>query len=318
LAALLVSGCQSASSKKGKNEGRLSKGSNVSMVSDSADLTAYVARETTQTRQFNQTDPSRRKETPQVYRREVNSLGRTEGILIGRAEFPLGKYLDPHSRGEQQDRMGWPSARGKTMDAFFMTFDPPLLEWPLRSAEGEIVVAQTKITAFEHDGVPFANGTCRRTMKVAGFESVKSGDEIFHDVVRMEAQTDLTFGWMANIRVFETAWYARGTGLIRREERFHGRALWLFRFHANSRYELADKVSERVTMVSSQGDNIISAEESTADPDNLAFAQSANGFNGLWSKLAICMQRTGRRIRVTGVAIEWATPPPPASMAAAP
>ena len=165
------------------------------------------------------------------------------------------------------------------------------------------------MTAFERDGTPFAYGTARRTMRAAGFETVRAGEQSFADTVRMEADTELTFGWLATIRVHETAWFARGVGLVRREERFNGRALWLFRFQGAGRYELADEVPARMEMVadevgeSAKGEKSLKGAKGNAS-DGVHDLFSAN--RGWWSRLAICFERSGRRIRVSGLAIEWA------------
>jgi hypothetical protein len=190
-----------------------------------------------------------------------------------------------------------------------------MLEWPAETHEGTAVEAISQVTAFDRDGVPFAYGTCRRTMRVLGFKSVEADGQSFADVVRMEADTELGFGWLATIQIHETAWFARGVGLVRREERFNGRAFWLFRFQGAGRYELADEVTARMAVVADEvtrNDKSRNGKKSE-NRSNGANSEAGNGGREApvanqdrWSRLAICFERTGRRIRLSGLAVEWA------------
>ncbi len=317
---VLSGGCRSGSAARSsavdrdgkifKHASETAKG-NARTVSESAGaagLGAYFAEATPSRRSFQQFELGRRGSGPRAYEREVQADGRVEGSLIGRVEFPLEQYLDRHSRGVARPKLAWPTAKGRKLDAFFIEFRPAVMEWPVQGGEGEPVELRAQITAYEHDGVPFANGTLRRRMHVAGHESIRVGEQNFDDAVRMEADTELTFGWLANIRVHETAWFARGVGLVRREERFNGKALWLFRFAGGSKYELAEQIAPRVEMVSDEVRDRVKSEKSLksakAEIDEVVgVGREAN--LPLWSRLAICFERTGRRIQVSGVAIEW-------------
>jgi hypothetical protein len=238
---------------------------------------------------------------------EFRDEGRVEGSLLGRVEFPLVQYLDPHSRGVARPKFAWPTTRGQRLDAFFMEFKPALMEWPAEAREGEPVEAQAQVTSFESDGVPFANGSARRTMIVAGYETIRAGEQTFDDAMRMEADSELSFGWLATVRVHETAWFARGIGLVRREERFDGRAMWLFRFGGGSKYEIADKVAPRVEMVADTAGPLRDPARKQGGEVVLLSGMNDGTANapGLWSHLAICFERTGRRMQVSGVAIEF-------------
>ncbi len=277
------------------------------VVNDVGGLTANLAEVAPSRRTFLQVDLGRRGASPRAFERRVQSLGHVEGSLIGRVDFPLDQYLDPHSRGENRPRVDWPRAGRGRMDAFFIEFKPAIMEWPAEEAqEDETVEALAQVTAFEHDGVPFAYGTCRRTMRVAEFEKVMAGGQSFENAVRMEADTELTFGWMATIRVQEKAWFARGAGLVRREERFNGRALWLFRIQGAGRYELADDVTARMEIVADEaGESVNSLTSANGHPGD-GDTEMRGGNQGLWSRLAICFERSGRHIRVSGSAVEWA------------
>lgn len=287
---VFLEGCRSVSATRiGADGSRHGASKDANAGEDAVGLKAYLAEGTTEIQTFQQFDLGSRGASSRAYERENQSRGRVEGSLIGRVGFPLGQNLDPHSRGGDRPKLAWPTAHGKRMDAFFIEFKPAILEWPAEAREGETVEALAEITAFEHDGVPFAYGTCQRTMRVAGHERVTAGEQSFDDALRMEAETELTFGWLATIHLHETAWFARGVGLVRREERFSGRALWLFRFQGTARYELA-----------AGGGN---GEKS----DRSAWADNEGRVNqSQWSRLAICFERSGRRIRVSGMALEWA------------
>ena len=305
-------GCHSGSaSGKTVQSGRETAKGTATLASQfagAAGSEAFFAEATPSRRSFQQFEVGRRGARPKAYEREVQADGRVEGSLIGRAEFPLEQYLDRHSRGIARPTLAWPTAKGRKLDAFFIEFQPAVIEWPMQGGEGEPVEVRAQITAYEHDGVPFANGTVRRRIHVAGHESIRVGDQNFDDAMRMEADTELTFGWLANIRVHETAWFARGVGLVRREERFNGKALWLFRFAGASKYELSEQIAPRVEMVSDEVRDGVRSENRLKSAK--AEAEEVGGVgretnSGLWSRLAICFERTGRRIQVSGLAIEF-------------
>jgi hypothetical protein len=128
----------------------------------------------------------------------------------------------------------------------------------------------------------------------------------------MEAQTELSFGWIASVRLSETAWFAPDVGLVRRSEQFSGRALWLFRFQGNSRYEAALQiplVSSRAFKAQPGGDGeetqVASKIEQEEDPDQIILTGDR-----LWSHSAVCLERSGRRLRVSGLAVQWAVQAP--------
>lgn len=306
---ILWGGCRTGAVVRNGAGGPKDRGARVAAACDDVGgLKAYLAEGAPARRTFQQIDTASRGASSQAYEREVQTAGRVEGSLIGRVELPLDQFLDPHSRGVARPSLAWPASQSRKLDAFFIEFKPPLMEWPMEADEGQAVEARAQITAYEHDGVPFANGTVRRTMRAAGYETIRAGDQSFDDAVRMEADSKLIFGWLATIRVHETAWFARDVGLVRREERFSGRALWLFRFQGGSRYELAEEVLPPVEMVSEVFGNELRANGLKADNSAEVRAQrsllSAN--QGYWSRLAICFERSGRRIQLSGLAVEWA------------
>ncbi len=272
-------------------------------------LEAYLVEGANFPKTFQQFDVGRSGVPSRAYEWEFQSRGRVEGSLIGRAEFPLDQYLDPHSRGGNRPKLAWPASPGKRLDAFFIEFRPAILEWPADVRDGEAVEALAQITAFEHDGVPFAYGTCRRTMHVKGVESIRAGGKEFHDAVRMEAATELTFGWLATIRVDETAWFARDVGLVQREERFNGRALWLFRFWGASRYELAGDASPNSMIQgmreASMYEKDLRGEKSVKGGSKERERKIESIHPDKLSRLAICLERAGRHIRLSGLAVEF-------------
>jgi hypothetical protein len=207
--------------------------------------------------------------------------------------------------------VNWPAGPRGSVDAFFVEFHPAILEWPVDPVEGKEITSQARLTAYERDGTPFAYGTCRRTMRVAAHESIRSGEQTFEDAVRMEADTDLAFGWMATIRVHETAWFARGVGLVRREERFSGRALWLFHFGGAARYELAQPMAPRAELLAGQSDmtGVPSSDDQEA---KFELVRGATGLPAdqpnMLARVAASFDRTGRRVRLLGMAAEWDQP----------
>lgn len=191
------------------------------------------------------------------------------------------------------------------MDAFFAEFLPALPEWPLSAQIGRVVVSHSQVTAFEFDGVPFASGTCQRSVRAAGFEPVVADGKIYPDALRMEADTELAFGWLASIKIHEDVWFVRELGPVRREDHYQGRALWLFRFQSDSRYELVDSSdSDRLpaTLTSNRATSKDAAGETQLES---TVTRDGPVHKGLVSRVAICFERAGRRIRMSGLAFEW-------------
>lgn len=239
--------------------------------------------------------------SPTAFPRVTNPVGRTEGSLTGRDAFPIERYLDPHSHGILRPRFPWPRSEGKKLDAFLVEFRPALPEWPLTAAIGDRVTSESRITAFEFDGIPFAYGNCRRTIDVTGFESIVAGGNSYSNALRMEAETVLSFGWLANIRVYEKVWFGSGVGPIRRSDKFQGRALWLFRFYSANEYELQETVSDPANTVEPRSLNGSHSTPMNDDSSNT----SSDRMPGMISHAAVCFERTGRNIRMSGLAVEW-------------
>lgn len=251
----------------------------------------------------------RREGQSKWYERFVTAEGRLEGCLIGRVDFPLDQYLDPHSERRHRPAVNWPTELNQRFDAFFIEFKPPLPEWPTEARPGETVQSRAEVVAYERDGTPFAEGLVRRTMRHAGYETLRVGDQVLEEAARLEAQSNLTFGWLAAIRVSETAWFVRGLGLVRREEHYSGRALWLFRFEGASEFRRADVAGSRMEGAAERFDSSVpkpvSFEKTMFDArvrvDRLDRPRA-------WSHAAICFERRGRHLRLAGLAVDYAEP----------
>jgi hypothetical protein len=191
------------------------------------------------------------------------------------------------------------------MDAFFAEFRPAIPEWPTSIRIGDTAVANAQITAFEFDGVPFATGNCTRSVRAIGYETVIAGGKTYPDSLRMEADTELVFGWLATIRIHEVAWFVRGLGWVRREDRYQGRALWLFRFQSESGYELVDSAggSGEYAFIDQAG--IAPADAMNPIQNGSQVATDPRIRKGFISRVALCFERTGRNIRMSGLAMEW-------------
>lgn len=243
------------------------------------------------------------------YEQVVTSEGRQEGSLVEVVAFPLDQYLDPHSERRLRPAVSWPTELGRNFDAFFIEFKPPLPEWPTDARPGETVQVRAEVVAYERDGTPFAEGLVRRTMRHAGYETLPVGDQVFEEAARFEAQSELTFGWLAVIRVSETVWFVRGLGLIRREEHYSGRALWLFRFEGASDYWRSDFAGPRLEAAGERLDSFVSKPVSF---EKTAFDARVRADRldrpRAWSHAAICFERRGRNLRLAGLAVDYAEP----------
>jgi len=144
---------------------------------------------------------------------------------------------------------------------------------------------QAKMTMYDRDGVPFAYGSATRRVWWEGYEAIETDGASYVDCVRLRAETDLHFGWWASFRLRETVWLAQRVGVVRRLERFSGRALLLMRFDSEHEYVLREHQMETSK-----------TEVSSVQPHR-------------WARLAVYLDRSIPRPRVGGLAVEWATEP---------
>jgi len=246
------------------------------------ELSAYLPRVKRAERMYSRTNPSRRGESPAPYVQSEDKHGRVEGTLVGQVEWPLSEYLDPHTARPDRPRMSWPSPPRKGTEALFAEFDPPMAEWPTGVRGGAPVEWQAKLSMYDRDGVPFAQGSAARRVWWEGNETIEGNGESYTDCVRLRAETDLHFGWWASFRLRETVWLAQTVGIVRRVERISGRALLLFRFDSEHEYTMRAHEIEA------------SKTEASSSPRR-------------WARLAIHLDRSLPRPRVGGLAVEWAT-----------
>lgn len=305
--ALIPLGCSASRSKQLHHESQLSPPTEIVTAADfdTVSLGPYLALDVTGRRDARQLDSKQNRIPSRPFPRETTVQGRTEGNLVDRTAFPLSQFLDPHSRGVTRPRFPWPAIRGRKMDAFFAEFRPAIPEWPTHIRLGDTAVANAQITAFEFDGVPFATGNCKRTTRAIGFESVVADGRMYPDSLRMEADTELVFGWLATIRIHEVVWFVRELGWVKREDRYQGRALWLFRFQSESGYELVNSANSTGAKPDLNPTNPSIA--AAMDPVQLGSPDSSDSQirKGLISRVAICFERSGRSIRMSGLAMEW-------------
>lgn len=246
------------------------------------ELSAYLPRVERAERRYARTNPSRRNESPVPYVQSEDERGRVEGSLVGRVEWPLSKYLDRHSDRPERPRMKWPSPTRQGSEAFFVEFDPPVVEWPEGVQAGVPVEWQVEMSAYDRRGVPFAQGSATRRVVWEGHDTVEIDKVTYPDCLRLRVETSLSFGWWASMRLRETVWLARHIGVVRRIEGLSGYALLFFRF--DSTYEYALRTHEADA----------SSEKTATEPRRR------------WARLAIYLDRSVPRPRVGGLAVEWA------------
>jgi hypothetical protein len=248
----------------------------------SFDLTPYFPAAVRAERTYVRTNPARREGPPFLFVQTEDEHGRAGGSLTGRLEWPLSRYLDPHSDRSDRPIVKWPSPPRKGSEAFFVEFDPPIAEWPAGLRAGGPVEWRAKMTAYDRYGVPFAQGSAARRVWWEGSETIEANGASFADCVRLRAETDLYLGWWASFRLRETVWLGERVGVVRRVERLSGRALLLLRFDSSHQYVLQGAEAD-----------LSSAEASPALPRR-------------WARLAIHLDRSLPRPRVGGLAVEWA------------
>ncbi len=249
------------------------------------ELSAYFPQAEPTQRTFLRTNPSRPEESPTPYGQTEDQNGRVEGSLTGRVEWPLSRYLDPHSNRPERARLRWPIRPRPASEAFFVEFNPPVTEWPEGVRAGAAVEWQAEMSAYDRRGVPFAQGSAVRRVVWEGYETVGNDGAAYPDCLRLHVETDLYFGWWASIRLRETVWLAQHIGIVRRIERLSGHALLLLRFDSAHEYNLQ-----------AHGVDPVTADASPVPPRR-------------WARLAIHLDRSLPRPRVGGLAVEWAGEP---------
>lgn len=215
--------------------------------------------------------------------------GRLAGTLIGRAEFPVSQYLDPDSRGRDRPELNWPPHR--RAEAFFVSFDPPMEEWPPGSGEERVSEQRAKLVAYDSYGVPFTEGRARRRVWHEEYETVQTPAGTFENCSRLRSDTELRFGWWAGMHLYETAWLSADGLVVRRMERITGHAMVILRFDSTHRYDLQ----------SLESIPIAARLVETASEVNHAAAPASPR----WARLAIHLERAASRPRVAGLAIDW-------------
>ncbi|MDO8632645.1 MAG: hypothetical protein Q7R41_19350 [Phycisphaerales bacterium] len=269
---------------------------------EAVDLTPYLATPIPATRTYLQVNPDDPGEPSRRYEQRYVSAGRVGGSLIGRFDWPLTPYFDRDSNRPNRPRVAWPTGEGRAVEAFLIEFDPPIAEWPATIRPGEAVEAVTRMRVFDRWGIPFAEGSARRWVRLGEIEDVVSGEVTFTDCVRLESDTDLWFGWWAFVSLRETVWFARGGGLVRRVERIKGNALLIFRFNSTHEYEL---LNEAVAQPSTDR-SVPVAVPIGVDTEAVGAARELPGH---WARLAICLDRGVPRPRIGGLAVEWSRDP---------
>ncbi len=256
---------------------------------ESIELAPFLKSFLPSTRVFVRTDPGNASESRTLYELRDESAGRIGGSLIGRIKWPLARYFDRDSNRPDRPRISWPTDDERAVEAFLIEFDPPIAEWPTTIHMGESAEAMTRMRAYDRWGIPFADGAAQRSVRFGGFEEVVVDQTTYADCMRLEADTNLWFGWWAFVSLRETVWLARDRGLVRRIERINGNALLVFRFNSVYEYQLTNP-----------------SPATTAEDAN---TNSERFFSGRWARLVLCLDRGTPHPRIGGLAVEWSHPP---------
>jgi len=263
--------------------------SNQNERSGTIDLAPFLTTPVPATRVFVRTNSNDSSESQTMYEQREETAGRIGGSLIGRVDWPLARYFDRDSNRPDRPRIPWPTGDERAVEAFLIEFDPPIAEWPTTIQTGESVEAMTRMRAYDRWGIPFADGAARRWVRLGGFEAVVVGETTYADCMRLEADTNLWFGWWAFVRLRETVWLARERGLVRRIERINGNALLIFRFNSAYEYQWTD-----------------AGPTTTVNDSNTNRERVPSG---RWVRLAICLNRGTPHPRIGGLAVELSRSP---------
>jgi len=216
----------------------------------------------------------------QGHPRIVQPWGREEGALIGRRARPLSDYLDPRSDRPDRPRFDWPEGGS----GYFLEFDPPMREWPVRCDEDEAIVEHGEARAYGGDGIPFASGKVTRRVAFDGFERVQIGEQSFDRCAVLRAETKMRLGWWLTLTLRERIWLSREAGLLRRVEQIKGTALLFLSLSADRTFERDRPQRTRRT----------SADTLTA--------------GRRWARAAFYLDPVYPRPRLQGLIVEWAEP----------
>ena len=277
MAGLVVAGCRSARPSAAPVVHANPRPSTV------VDLTVYHPSGRPGTRAYRQFNPNDPEGSAVVYPQSVEDSGRVEGNLVGRIEWPLSDYLDPHTRRPHRPRLSWPSDPQKRSEAFFVELDPPVQEWPEVIDSAAPIVLEADMLAYSRRGVPFARGTAVRRVWFKGYETVETGHATYADCARLRVSTEFRFGVWVTARVRESVWLARDVGVVRRTERISGRVFFVIGFDSTHEYELLDAPATPALL-----------RQTPASPPQ-------------WGRLALYLDRALPRPRIGGLAVEWST-----------
>jgi len=255
--------------------------------SSHVDLAPYVAAGWIGQRLYVRTDLSEPQKLSSPYRQATTISDRLEGSLYGLSMQPLAAYLDPHGHRRDRPHLDWPAGPERSHE-FFVEFDRPLAEWPLRINRQAPAVMRSRLKAYDGDGLPFADGSAVRRVWFEGYEDVAFDRVQYAECLRLRAETELRFGWWASVRLQEHVWLVRDVGVVRRVERLAGRAL-LTRFRSAHRFDL--KSHEPLNA------------QTTDCPTFVPRPPSAPR----WSRLAIHLDRSLPNPRVGGLIVELRT-----------
>jgi hypothetical protein len=150
---------------------------------------------------------------------------RREGALAD-AEVPsLHAYLR-HADTDDKPAFHWPDTQ-QGAAGVFITFDPPLVQFPLQMSGGSTLRFDSSVRVFGGvSGKRLADGTARRTVTCDGYESIEIDGLPYRDCVRLCIDTQVRIPWLARVRTTEYIWLAAGKGAVRRLQRLEGRVVF--------------------------------------------------------------------------------------------
>ncbi len=252
----------------------------------SVDLSAYLPNLIGQTRYFRRRSVHRRSTEEERYAKQWHTWGRAEGLLAGLQTGALGHYFGANKPQDGQSPFPWPKLPAGKGDAFFLEFDPPLIEWPLHLSPLRPRTQQSRVQSYGPKGNELWEGTATRTLTFQGFADVHVGGRRYAHCAVVHSETTMSFGFWFRVVLSEWVWLAEGLGVVQRRERFSGSLLVIIPFASAYVYELAD--AGELPAHSNTGDDRIYRQHQVS----------------AWHRAAVLLDRVLPAPRIAGLIVE--------------
>jgi len=256
-------------------------------------------------------------EPAQPYPRRPAPGALREGLLAGRgvpgtggsARFQddsrngVAEYLNDSAEARKLRGELWPMDAGKTSVAFFLEFDPPLVDLPARVAADSPFAQRCRVRCYNRDAELWREGTAIRRTYFEGLESISAGGHPYVDCARLRIDTRIRLPWGPRVNLATYLWLAPKFGEVRRVEQISGLAL-LVHFDEVYEYELIEPIPKQA------GESGKKAAPPTTRPERgeptTRPSDAAPHDSVAWSRCAVFLDRSVPHPRLGGMMIDLA------------